>query len=83
MGTGLTIRWALKHDVYIGSRSIDRAEVVASRLFNLARGFYQSDMEGSITGLLNKDAISESEIVVVCFPPEATIEAARTLSIIL
>lgn len=79
MGTGLTIRWALKHDVYIGSRSIGRAKGVASRLFNLSRGFYQSDMEGSITGLLNKDAISESEVVVVCFPPEATIEAVSSL----
>ena len=79
MGTGLTIRWALKHDVYIGSRSMGRAEGVASRLFNLARGFYQSDMEGSITGLLNKDAIGESEVVVVCFPPEATIEAVSSL----
>jgi hypothetical protein len=79
MGTGLTIRWALKHDVYIGSRSSPKAEDVAHRLYNLARGFYQSDMEGSITGMLNENAIKESDVIVVCFPPEATIEAVSSL----
>jgi NADPH-dependent F420 reductase len=79
MGTGLTIRWALKHDVYIGSRSSSKAEDVAHRLYNLARGFYQTDMEGSITGMLNENAIKESEVIVVCFPPEATIEAVSSL----
>jgi NADPH-dependent F420 reductase len=79
MGTGLTIRWALKHDVYIGSRNSSKAEDVAHRLYNLARGFYQSDMEGSITGMLNENAIKESDVIVVCFPPEATIEAVSSL----
>jgi hypothetical protein len=80
MGTGLTIRWAIKHDVYIGSRSSNKAEDVANRLYNLARGFYQNDMEGSITGLVNENAIKESEVIIVCFPPEATVEALSSLN---
>jgi hypothetical protein len=79
MGTGLTVRWALEHDIYIGSRSEERANETARRLYNLARGFYQNQMEGSITGLTNEDAVEEGETIVICFPPEATIEAVTFL----
>jgi len=79
MGTGLTVRWALSHDIFIGSRSRERAAEMAERLRRLAVGFYQDQMEGSITGLENADAIKASEVVVVCFPPEATIKAVTDL----
>jgi prephenate dehydrogenase len=36
-------------------------------------------MKGSFTGYLNKDAIGEAEILVVCFPPKATVEAISEL----
>lgn len=79
MGTGLTVRWALSHDIFIGSRSRERAGGMAERLRRLAVGFYQDQMGGSITGLENADAMKASEVVVVCFPPEATIEAVTDL----
>jgi hypothetical protein len=52
MGRGLAIRWALKHDVVIGSRSSDRASEIAKDLENIARGFYQAEMKGSIKGII-------------------------------
>ena len=79
MGTGLTIRWALHHDIIIGSRSQERAEEIAGNLTRLARGFYQTRQKGTITGMENKDSIAESEVVVVCFPPKATISAMTEL----
>ena len=79
MGTGLTCRWVLNHDIYIGSRSLEKAQTIAERLRRLAQGFYQNEMEGSITGLENKDAIGEAEAVVVCFPPKATVSALTGL----
>jgi len=79
MGTGLTVRWALSHDILIGSRSRERAGEMAERLRRLAVGFYQNQMRGSITGLENADAMKAAEVVVVCFPPEATIEAVTGL----
>ncbi len=79
MGTGLTSRWVLKHDIFIGSRSLEKAQGIAGQLRRLAQGFYQNEMKGSITGLENKDAISEAEVVVVCFPPQATVPALTDL----
>ena len=79
MGTGLTSRWVLNHDIYIGSRSQEKAETIAERLRRLAQGFYQNEMKGSITGLENRDAIGEADVIVVCFPPKATVPALTGL----
>jgi NADPH-dependent F420 reductase len=79
MGRGLAIRWALKHDVLIGSRSSDRASEIAKEQENIARGYYQSEMKGSIKGKYNINAARESEIVVVALPPAAVIETTTEL----
>ena len=79
MGTGLTVRWAVSHDITIGSRSLDKAVSIADRLNKLARGFYTDQMKGSITGMENADAIREAEVVLVCFPPDAVISAVTEL----
>lgn len=79
MGRGLAIRWALKHDILIGSRSKERADETAERLNGLAVGFYQDQLEGSFTGLTNEEAIKRAEIVVICFPAKATVEAVTAL----
>lgn len=79
MGTGLTIRWALTHDIHIGSRSTEKAQRTAQNLTNLARGFYQNQLKGTITGHLNRDAVEQAEVIVVAFPPQATIQAVTDL----
>lgn len=79
MGTGLTVRWALSHDITIGSRSLDKARGIADRLNKLARGFYQDQMKGSITGMENAEAVGGAEVVLVCFPPDAVIPAVTEL----
>jgi predicted dinucleotide-binding enzyme len=48
MGRGLTIRLAVKHDILVGSRSLEKAGRIAKNLNNVARGFYLNEMEGSI-----------------------------------
>ncbi len=80
MGGGLTVRLARKHDILVGSRTLEKARATARRLGNLARGFYQAEMEGSIRGALNADAIGGSEIVIVTLPPEAAVPAMKVLS---
>ena len=83
MGRGLALRWALKHDVLLGSRSLDKACGVASEQESLARGFYQDEMRGSINGALNCVAAQESEVIVVTLPPSGLVqtvtEAAKCL----
>ena len=83
MGRGLAIRWALKHDVVIGSRSSDRASEIAKEQENIARGYYQAEMNGSIKGKYNIDAARESEIVVMTLPPGAVIETTTELRTLL
>jgi NADPH-dependent F420 reductase len=79
MGRGLAIRWAQKHDILIGSRSLERAQKTAERLRGLALGFYQEQLRCSFTGYTNENAVKKAEIVVVCFPPKATVEAINAL----
>jgi NADPH-dependent F420 reductase len=79
MGRGLAIRWAKKHNILIGSRSHKRAQETAKRLHGLAQGFYQDQLKGSFKGLTNKEAVKQAQVVVICFPPKATIEAVSAL----
>lgn len=79
MGRGLTVRWALKHEILIGSRTLEKAQAAAKELEKIARGFYQSEMKGSIIGKLNADAIKESDVIVVTLPPEAVVSSLTEL----
>jgi NADPH-dependent F420 reductase len=79
MGRGLAIRWASKHDIFIGSRQYDKAKSTAKELSNLTKSFYQSEMKGSIDGNINAEIVKESEVVVVTLPSEATIPTLREL----
>ena len=68
MGGGLSVRWALKHDVILGSRTVEKACEIAKEQESVARGFYQAEMRGSIRGATNCDATLESDVVVVALP---------------
>jgi len=73
MNRGLTLRWVLKHDILMGSRKLEKARRIAKEMNALAKGFYQAQMQGSITGMVNADAVKESEVVAVTLPPKATV----------
>jgi len=79
MGRGLAVRWALKHEVLVGSRSLGKAQRIAGELNRLARGFYQSEMRGGIAGVANADAAREAEVIVVALPPGVTVPALEEL----
>ena len=79
MGRGLAIRWALKHNILIGSRYSDRASEFAKEQENIARGFYQTEMQGSIKGEHNIDAAKKSEVIVVALPSEAIVQTMTEL----
>jgi hypothetical protein len=79
MGRGLTIRWALRHDILIGSRSMDKAQQVGKEQEKIAKGFHQADFKGSIKGVLNNEAVRKSEVVVVTLPSDAVVHALTEL----
>ena len=72
MGSGLALRWAKNHDIILGSRSLDKARKTAEELTEIARGFYQNKIHGSISGAFNSTAIKNSEAIVITLPPAAT-----------
>ncbi len=79
MGRGLTIRLALKHDILIGSRSLEKAGRIARSQENVDNGFYTGEMKGSISGVLNADAVSSSEVVIATLPPKHSIPVLQDL----
>lgn len=81
MGRGLTVRWVLKHDILVGSRSIDKATAIAKEQEKIARGFYQTEIRGNIAGVVNREAVEKSDVVVVTLPPEAVVPTMAELRV--
>ncbi|MGD2201549.1 MAG: NADPH-dependent F420 reductase [Candidatus Bathyarchaeota archaeon] len=79
MGRGLTLRLALKHNILVGSRSRMKAERIAKELNNISKGFYLEEIEGSINGVPNAEAIEGSEVIMVTLPPEPSLPAMKGL----
>jgi len=63
IGSGLALRWALRNEIIIGSRKIEKAEASASEVHKILGG-------GLVFGMDNKSAIEAADIVVLCVPYE-------------
>lgn len=72
---GLVLRWSKEgHEIFIGSRSQEKAEGIASEYIEKLEGL---GIESKIHGMANADAAKNSELVIISIPPEyaaATIE---------
>jgi len=79
MGRGLALRWALMHDVWLGSRRIEKAEAVSREYESVARGFHGDRMKGHIKGVVNSDIPPLVEVVVLTLPPKFAIETVRQI----
>ena len=79
MGRGLALRLSIKHEVTIGSRSVEKAVEAAAALTAKARNFYGPKMNGSITGTLNEDAVEGREIILETLPASAAVSSLYTL----
>ena len=67
---GLVIRWARAgHDIFIGSRSEEKAQGITNKMLEKAKSV---GINANITGLVNADAVKQTEVVVVCLPHEHT-----------
>ena len=79
MGRGLALRWALIHEIWLGSRRIEKAETVSREYESVARGFYGNRMKGSIKGVVNSDIPPLVEMIVLTLPPKHAIETVRQI----
>lgn len=66
-GRGLVMRWAVKHEIILGSRRADSAEKSAEEISSILKG---RGIDAKITGMENGDAIEESDLVVLSLPYE-------------
>jgi NADPH-dependent F420 reductase len=79
MGRGLALRWALMHDIWLGSRRVEKAETISREYESVARGFYGNRMKGSIKGVVNFDVPPLVDVVVLTLPPKYAIETVRQI----
>ncbi len=79
MGRGLAIRLALKHDILLGSRSLEKAQKIAKERQGVAKGFYQDQIQGSFQGVLNSTAVNKADIVIISLPSKAIVPTLTEL----
>ena len=79
MGRGLALRWALIHEVWLGSRQLEKAQAVAREYEQVARGFYENRMKGKISGAVNPDVPSLVDVVVLTLPARHALETVKQI----
>ncbi len=71
MGEGLALRWALNHDILIGSRDRERA-IASAREYNARAREHYKDMKGRIEGGENIEIAKDCDLLVLSIPYEYT-----------
>ncbi|MDE1829896.1 MAG: NADPH-dependent F420 reductase, partial [Thaumarchaeota archaeon] len=69
MGKGFALRWAVNHDILIGSRDAARAEE-AAREYSSSASTEHVSPKGKITGTDNLSVAKESDVLVLSIPYE-------------
>jgi 8-hydroxy-5-deazaflavin:NADPH oxidoreductase len=68
MGEGFALRWAIHHEVIIGSRDSDKAKNAAVLYMNAASSSYGTGMNGNITGSDNTSLASLVDVLILSIP---------------
>lgn len=79
MGEGLALRWALNHDILIGSRDIEKAKNTASEYEKRAREYYKN-INGSIKGGDNIEIAKDCDLLILSIPYEYTRDTCSRIS---
>lgn len=79
MGRGLALRWVVMHEVWLGSRRIEKAELISQEYESVARGFYGPQKRGRIRGVVNTDIPPLVDVVVLTLPPQHAIETVAQI----
>jgi NADPH-dependent F420 reductase len=76
IGEGLATRWATRHNIYIGSRDVEKAKNAACGYSCLLtdQGF-----ECQIDGTSNKEAVEKADVAVLSVPFEAALDLIECL----
>ncbi len=73
---GLACRWAPQHEIYIGSRDIEKAKEAA---YSYECRLTDRGLECDIEGVTNKEAVENADVVVLSVPYEAALDIIEGL----
>lgn len=76
IGEGLACRWAPRHDIFIGSRDLERAKEAA---YSYACRLTDRGLECDIEGMTNMAAVETADVVVLSVPYEASLRLIEDL----
>ena len=65
IGEGLALRWAVKHEVFLGSRKLEKAQASTDKYRKILE---ESGDTCTITGCVNTDAVDWADVVVLSVP---------------
>jgi len=71
IGEGLATRWAVRHEIYIGSRDVDKAKDAA---YGYSCKLTDQGLECQIDGKSNKEAVEKADVAVLSVPFEAALD---------
>lgn len=71
MGEGFALRWCINHDILLGSRDRQKAQLVAeNHINNINNNGFSKKITGSIKGDDNLSVAKESDILILSIPYE-------------
>ena len=76
IGEGLATRWASRHEIYIGSRDVDKAKDAAC---GYSCRLTDQGLECKIDGTSNKEAVEKADVAVLSVPYEAAMSLIECL----
>jgi len=76
IGEGLALRWSLNHEVFIGSRKLEKAQASSVKYRKILE---ESGNTCTITGCLNPDAVDKADVVVLSVPYEHVSSTIETI----
>lgn len=79
MGEGFACRWAPNHEIYIGSRNIEKAREAANNYIQTL----DDKKRCNILGMDNKSAAENADIIVLAVPYDAAVELIKCLEPVL
>jgi NADPH-dependent F420 reductase len=80
MGEGFACRWAPNHEIYIGSRDIDKARETAK---NYTQKLVNHGAKCDISGMSNISAAENADVVVLAIPYDAAIDLVKCIQSVL
>jgi len=77
IGGGLALRWALNHDIIIGSRKYEKAELTADKYRTVMKE--SAGKSCSIYGCLNADAVNDADVIVLSVPYDHVVSTLESI----